>query len=99
MCSGQFAVAVGCDVDLCEAAGLLKIFADQGGLLQPHSVYYFAMSDNASRRIGGEYGAVRAAFDVEKLNTYLKTHVPPVTPPVIVKQFKVCPFPQCMYNV
>lgn len=46
------------------------------------------MSDNASRRIGGEYGAVRAAFDVEKLNTYLKTHVPPVTPPVIVKQFK-----------
>jgi len=52
------------------------------------------MTDNASKRIDGEYGAVRAVFDVEKLNAYLKTHVPSVTPPVVVKQFKVCPFSQ-----
>ncbi|KAL4064255.1 kinase-like domain-containing protein [Scleroderma yunnanense] len=46
------------------------------------------MSDVPSKRIGGEYGAVRASFDVDKLNTYLKRHVSAVTPPVVVKQFK-----------
>lgn len=46
------------------------------------------MSGGTSKRIGGEYGSVRAVFDVDKLNAYLKTHVPAVTPPVAVKQFK-----------
>ena len=48
------------------------------------------MSEDTSKRIGGEYGAVRAALDVDKLNAFLKTHVPAVAPPVVVKQFKVC---------
>jgi hypothetical protein len=41
------------------------------------------------KKIGGEYGDVRAAIDIEKLNAYLEAHVPEVTPPVTVKQFKV----------
>ncbi|KAI6119020.1 kinase-like domain-containing protein [Pisolithus croceorrhizus] len=46
------------------------------------------MSRGTSKRIGGEYGSIRAIFDVDKLNAYLKTHVPAVVPPVAVKQFK-----------
>ena len=42
------------------------------------------------RKIGGEYGDVRAAIDVDKLNAYLKSYVPEVVAPVTVKQFKVC---------
>ena len=41
------------------------------------------------QKIGGEYGDVRAVIDVEKLNAYLEAHVPEVTAPVTVKQFKV----------
>jgi len=41
------------------------------------------------KKIGGEYGDVRASIDVEKLNAYLEAHVPEVTAPVTVKQFKV----------
>ena len=33
---------------------------------------------------------MRATIDVEKLNAYLQAHVPEVTAPVTVKQFKVC---------
>lgn len=40
-------------------------------------------------KIGGEYGNVRAAIDVEKLNVYLATRVLEVAAPVTVKQFKV----------
>ena len=43
------------------------------------------------KRIGGEYGDVRGAIDVEKLNAYLHAHVPEVAGPVTVQQFKVCP--------
>ena len=43
-----------------------------------------------AQKIGGEYGDVRMAIDVEKLNVYLETHVPEVATPVTVKQFKVC---------
>ncbi|KIJ65969.1 hypothetical protein HYDPIDRAFT_87245 [Hydnomerulius pinastri MD-312] len=46
------------------------------------------MAGNSPKRIGGEYGAVRANIDVEELNAYLKTHVPAVTVPVDVQQFK-----------
>lgn len=42
------------------------------------------------KKIGGEYGDVRAVINVDKLNAYLKAHVPEVTAPVTVKQFKVC---------
>ncbi|KAI0079245.1 protein kinase subdomain-containing protein PKL/CAK/ACAD [Panus rudis PR-1116 ss-1] len=40
------------------------------------------------KKIGGEYGAVRANIDVPKLNAYLASHVPAVAAPVDVKQFK-----------
>jgi hypothetical protein len=42
------------------------------------------------RQAGGEYGEVRAGIDEVKLNAYLATHVPNVTVPVTIKQFKVC---------
>ena len=45
---------------------------------------------SAEKKIGGEFGDVRAAIDVEKLNAYLEVHVPEITAPVTVKQFKVC---------
>ena len=47
------------------------------------------MPKPTTEKIGGEYGDVRAAIDVEKLNGYLKVHVPEVSAPVTVKQFKV----------
>ncbi|KAH7903344.1 kinase-like domain-containing protein [Hygrophoropsis aurantiaca] len=40
------------------------------------------------KQIGVQYGAVRANIDVEKLNAYLQQHVPAVTAPVQVQQFK-----------
>ncbi|KIJ15582.1 hypothetical protein PAXINDRAFT_11702 [Paxillus involutus ATCC 200175] len=46
------------------------------------------MSSNSSKRVGGEYGAIRANLDVHKLNTYIKAHVPVVSAPVQVQQFK-----------
>jgi hypothetical protein len=46
---------------------------------------------NASqpKKIGGEYGKVRANIDIDKLNTYLAKNVTAVNTPVDVKQFKV----------
>ena len=46
-------------------------------------------SPNANKKIGGEYGEVRANIDAVKLNAYLKAHVPVVATPVDIKQFKV----------
>jgi aminoglycoside phosphotransferase (APT) family kinase protein len=46
------------------------------------------MSGSAPKKIGGEYGAMRANVDIQKLNTYLKLHVPVVAAPVEVQQFK-----------
>ncbi|KAL4248300.1 Acyl-CoA dehydrogenase 10-like protein [Abortiporus biennis] len=40
------------------------------------------------RKIGGEYGEIRANIDVDKLNTYLDKHVQAIKAPVEVKQFK-----------
>lgn len=48
------------------------------------------MSNGVPKRIGGEYGALRANIDIAKLNAYLAAHVPAVSPPVDVQQFKVC---------
>ena len=48
------------------------------------------MSSNPPKRTGGEYGTVRASIDVDKLNAYLVIHVPSVSTPVDVQQFKVC---------
>jgi len=45
---------------------------------------------SAEKKIGGEFGDVRAAIDVERLNAYLEAHVPEITAPVTMKQFKVC---------
>ena len=47
------------------------------------------MSASSSKKIGGEYGEVRANIDVPKLNVYLKESVKEVRAPVEVKQFKV----------
>ena len=47
-------------------------------------------STMSTRKIGGEYGEVRATIDLEKLNQYLSARVPVVSSPVTVKQFKVC---------
>lgn len=41
------------------------------------------------KKIGGEYGKVRANIDIDKLNTYLAKNVTAVNTPVDVKQFKV----------
>ena len=41
------------------------------------------------KKIGGEYGEVRANIDDNSLNTYLAAHVPLVKAPVNIKQFKV----------
>ncbi|KZT21077.1 kinase-like protein [Neolentinus lepideus HHB14362 ss-1] len=43
---------------------------------------------SSGKKIGGEYGAVRATIDVAKLNAYLTDKVPRVKAPVDVKQFK-----------
>lgn len=48
------------------------------------------MTKPTTEKIGGEFGDVRASIDLEKLNAYLEAHVPEVTAPVTVKQFKVC---------
>lgn len=42
-----------------------------------------------SKKIGGEYGEVRAAIDVTSLDTYLASSTPSIKTPVSVKQFKV----------
>lgn len=47
-------------------------------------------NDSKAKKIGGEYGEIRANIDVDKLNTYLSQHVKVVRTPVEVKQFKVC---------
>lgn len=48
------------------------------------------MPNVSPKGIGGEYGAVRANIDIDKLNAYLAAHVPAVCSPVDVQQFKVC---------
>lgn len=47
------------------------------------------MSSSVSKKIGGEYGEVRATIDVEKLNTYLADlNTGTIQTPVTIKQFK-----------
>ncbi|TBU31130.1 APH-domain-containing protein [Dichomitus squalens] len=43
---------------------------------------------SSTKKIGGEYGDVRANIDGDKLNAYLKAHVAAITVPVDIKQFK-----------
>lgn len=47
------------------------------------------MSNQQPKKIGGEYGDVRANIDVEKLNAYLVKNVQVMCAPIDVKQFKV----------
>ena len=42
----------------------------------------------SNKKIGGEYGEVRANIDVDKLNAYLVNRIPGLSAPVAVKQFK-----------
>ncbi|RDX49304.1 APH-domain-containing protein [Lentinus brumalis] len=46
------------------------------------------MTSTDTQKIGGEYGEVRANIDANKLNAYLRAHVPAVAAPVNIKQFK-----------
>lgn len=46
-------------------------------------------SESPAKKIGGEYGKVRANIDVEKLNAYLAKNVKAIKGPVDVQQFKV----------
>lgn len=47
------------------------------------------MPDAAPKKIGGEYGEIRATIDIASLNAYLLT-APAIQTPVSIKQFKVC---------
>jgi hypothetical protein len=47
------------------------------------------MSNTVPKKVGGEYGDIRANIDVHRLNTYIAAHVPAVKAPVSIKQFKV----------
>lgn len=46
-------------------------------------------NENQPKKIGGEYGKVRAIIDMPRLNAYLAKHVEAINTPVEVKQFKV----------
>jgi len=46
------------------------------------------MTNESPKKIGGEYGDVRANIDVEKLNAYLVKNVKSLKGPIDVKQFK-----------
>ena len=41
------------------------------------------------KKIGGEYGEVRAGIDADNLNAYLQKAAPSIASPVAIKQFKV----------
>lgn len=46
--------------------------------------------ERSSGRVGGEYGELRGAnLDEPRLNAFLKSVVPAIHTPVVVKQFKV----------
>jgi len=45
----------------------------------------------SGKKIGGEYGEIRASIDVDSLNAYLAKQTPGIKTPVNVKQFKVWP--------
>jgi hypothetical protein len=54
------------------------------------TIIQLGLNMSPSKKIGGEYGEVRAAIDVNRLNTYLMfANSPSVKTPVSVKQFKV----------
>ncbi|KAG5639110.1 hypothetical protein H0H81_006699 [Sphagnurus paluster] len=56
------------------------------------------MSGSVNKKIGGEYGDVRANIDIQSLNVYLAQHTSNIHSPVDVKQFKVGqPWPQKYY--
>lgn len=48
------------------------------------------MTETQPKKIGGEYGEVRANIDIDKLNVYLKKNVEAIKGPIDIKQFKVC---------
>lgn len=54
------------------------------------------MANDAPKKIGGEYGDVRANIDEAKLNAYLLKNISIMKGPIDVKQFKVCAV--CFYE-
>ncbi|TFK23135.1 APH-domain-containing protein [Coprinopsis marcescibilis] len=46
------------------------------------------MSGSQPKKVGGEYGEIRANIDIDDLNVYLKQFTPAIKTPVDVKQFK-----------
>ena len=53
------------------------------------STFNASSSACKSKKVGGEYGEVRASIDVDKLNAYLGETAKEIKVPVQVKQFKV----------
>lgn len=47
------------------------------------------MASNDTKKVGGEFGDIRSALDVGKLEAYIGANVPEITVPLEVKQFKV----------
>ncbi|KAJ8501845.1 hypothetical protein ONZ45_g12012 [Pleurotus djamor] len=45
-------------------------------------------NDAAPKKIGGEYGSVRASIDEQKLSAYLLANIPVMKGPIDIKQFK-----------
>ncbi|KAF5326626.1 hypothetical protein D9611_000276 [Ephemerocybe angulata] len=45
-------------------------------------------AESPKKKIGGEFGEIRANIDVDSLNDYLRKHTPGIKAPVDVKQFK-----------
>lgn len=55
------------------------------------------MSNDEPKKIGGDYGEIRANIDISGLNAYLAQHAPSIKTPVDVKQFKVRLFTWAQY--
>lgn len=55
----------------------------------PSSLILTMSTQPPKKKIGGEYGEIRANIDIDSLNAYLKAHTPGIATPVNVKQFKV----------
>ncbi|KIY68090.1 APH-domain-containing protein [Cylindrobasidium torrendii FP15055 ss-10] len=46
------------------------------------------MASDDTKKVGGEFGGIRSALDVGKLEAYIAANVPEITVPLQVKQFK-----------
>ena len=66
--------------------------------LSPSTTLPTTMPDEP-KKIGGDYGEVRANIDVAALNAYRARNAPRIKAPVDVKQFKVGASVRCSVQV